>query len=108
MHFLLILAHPYLLPSSPILLYPVNRTFTLTCSILCGSSIEIQNLMWLANGQSLNEDNDQFYIETILPNTQRLTVFLTTKNYNFNQTNYTCRYDGKESTVLVRRRTSKF
>lgn len=64
--------------------------------------------MWLANGQSLNEDNDQFYIETILPNTQRLTVFLTTKNYNFNQTNYTCRYDGKESTVLVRRRTSKF
>ncbi|CAF2121135.1 unnamed protein product [Rotaria magnacalcarata] len=104
---LIVNSHPYLSPSSPILLYPVNRTFTITCSILCGSSIDVHNLMWLVNGQLLNEDRDQFFIETISPNTQRLTVFSNTKNNHFNQTNYTCRYDEKESSVLVRLRTKE-
>ncbi len=102
------LAHPYLSPSSPILLYPVNRTFSITCSLLCESSIELKNLIWLVNGQSLNEDRHQFFIETISFNTQRLTVFLNKKNNHFSQANYTCSYGGKESSVLVRRRTSKY
>lgn len=101
------LAHPYLSPRSPILLYPVNRTFTITCSLLCHQSIEIHNLIWLANGQLLHEDRHKFFIETISFNTQRLTVFLNTKGDHFNQTIYSCKYDGKESSILVRRRTSK-
>ncbi len=102
------IAHPYISPSSPILLYPVNRTFSITCSLLCESSIELKNLIWLVNGQSLNEDRHQFFIETISFNTQRLTVFLNKKNNHFSQANYTCSYHGKESSVLVRRRTSKY
>jgi hypothetical protein len=102
------LANPYLSPSSPILLYPVNRTFTITCSLLCDTSIDINNLIWLVNGQALYEDKHQFLIETISFNTQRLTIFLNKKNNHFHSANYTCRYDGKESSILVRRRTSKY
>ncbi|CAF2605643.1 unnamed protein product [Rotaria sp. Silwood2] len=104
---LIVNSHPYLSPSSPILLYPVNRTFTITCSLLCDPSIEIHKLMWLVNGHSLEDDKHKFFIETISFNTQRLTVLLNTKNNHFNQTNYTCRYDGKESSILVRRRTKE-
>jgi hypothetical protein len=102
-----ILAHPHLSPSSPILLYPVNRTFSITCSLLCDLSVQITNLIWLVNGQSLEENRQKFLIETISLNTQRLTVFLNKKNTYFSEANYTCKYDGKESTILVRRRTSK-
>jgi len=101
------LANPHLSPSSPILLYPVNRTFSITCSLLCDTSIEINNLIWLVNEQPLYEDRHQFLIETISSNTQRLTVFLNKKNNHFHPSNYTCRYNGKESSILVRRRTSK-
>ncbi|CAF1362090.1 unnamed protein product [Rotaria sp. Silwood1] len=104
---LIVNSHPYLSPSLPILLYPVNRTFTITCSLLCDSSIEIHKLMWFVNGHTLDEDKHKFFIETISFNTQRLTILLNTKNHHFNQTNYTCRYDGKESSILVRRRTKE-
>ncbi|CAF1251771.1 unnamed protein product [Adineta steineri] len=104
---LIVNSHPYLSPPSPILLYPVNRTFSITCSLLCDSSINFNNLIWLVNGQPLNEDRHEFLIETISFNTQRLTVFLHKKNHHFNQANYTCRYNGKESSVLVRRRTKE-
>jgi hypothetical protein len=106
--FFIKLANPHLSPSSPILLYPVNRTFSITCSLLCDTSIEINNLIWLVNEQPLYEDRHQFLIETISFNTQRLTVFLNKKNNHFYPTNYTCRYNGKESSILVRRRTSKW
>ncbi len=102
------LAHPHLSPSSPILLYPVNRTFSITCSLLCDTSIEINHLIWLVNGQALYENKYQFLIETISLNTQRLTVFLNKKNNHFHPANYTCKYNGKESSILVRRRTSKY
>ncbi len=79
----------------------------MTCSLLCDSSFDINNLIWLVNGQPLYEDRHQFFLEVISSNTQRLTVFLNKKNNHFSHANYTCRYDGKESSILVRRRTSK-
>ncbi len=101
------LADPHLSPSSPILLYPVNQTFTITCSLLCDASIDINQLIWLVNGQALDEDRHQFLLDTISLNTQRLTVFLNKKNHHFHPANYTCKYHGKESSILVRKRTSK-
>jgi hypothetical protein len=103
-----VLAQPYLSPPSPILLYPVNRTFSITCSLLCDDSIELDQLIWLVDGQALSEDRHQFSIETTSFNTQRLTVFLNKKTSHFGEANYTCKYHGKESTVLVRRRTSTY
>ncbi len=100
-------ADPHLSPSSPILLYPVNRTFSITCSLLCDTFIDIEKIIWLVNGQGLYEDRHQYHVETISFNTQRLTVFLNKKTNHFIPANYTCRYNGKESSVLVRRRTSK-
>jgi hypothetical protein len=102
-----ILAHPHLSPSSPILLYPVNRTFSITCSLLCDLKIDINDINWLVNGELLNDENEDFSIETISSQTQRLTVYLNKKNKHFTQANYTCRYHTKEATILVRRRTSK-
>jgi len=63
--------------------------------------------MWLVNGQALYEDKHEYLIETISFNTQRLTIFLNKKNHHFNPSNYTCRYQGKESSILVRRRTKE-
>jgi len=104
---LLVNSYPYISPSSPLLLYPVNRTFSITCSLLCDSEINLNDFNWLVNGELLNEDNHDYNIETISPNTQRLTVYLNKKNKNFIQANYTCVYDGKEATIFVRRRTKE-
>ncbi|UJR22942.1 hypothetical protein I4U23_025969 [Adineta vaga] len=104
---LIVNSQPYLSPSSPILLYPVNRTFSITCSLLCEESIELNQLSWLVNGHALSEDRHQFSIETISFNTQRLTIFLNKKANHFSQANYTCRYNGKESSVVVRKRTKE-
>jgi hypothetical protein len=101
------LARPYISPSSPLLLYPVNRTFSITCSLLCDLDINFNDFIWFINGELLNKDNYDFDIDTISSNTQRLIVYLNKKNKNFIQANYTCRYNGKEATILVRRRTSK-
>lgn len=102
------LAHPHLLPPSPILLYPVNRTFSMTCALLCDASIDIDRLVWLVNNRPLNNEKYKFHVETISSNTQRLTIFLHSKvDQLFNQANFSCRYNGKESSVLVRRRTRK-
>ena len=107
MKFFYKLAHPYISPSSPLLLYPVNQTFSITCSFLCDFDINLRDLNWFVNGELLNEDNDEYDIESISSNTQRLIVYLTKKNKNFLQANYTCRYDGKEASIFVRRRTSE-
>ncbi|CAF0933290.1 unnamed protein product [Adineta steineri] len=104
---LLVNSHPHLSPSSPLLLYPVNRTFTLTCSLLCDLEINLNDLIWLVNGELLNKTNHDFHIETISSNAQRLTISLNKRNRNFLQANYTCRYDGKETHILVRRRTKE-
>jgi hypothetical protein len=98
------IADPYISPSSPLLLYPVNRTFSITCSLLCDLNINFNEFNWFVNGELLNKDNYDFNIDTISSNTQRLTVYL---NKNFIQANYTCQYDGKEATIFVRRRTSE-
>ncbi|CAF1546617.1 unnamed protein product [Adineta ricciae] len=100
-------SRPYLSPSSPILLYPVNRTFSITCSLLCEESIELNQLTWLVNGHALSEDRHEFFIETVSFNTQRLTIFLNKKAHQFSQANYTCKYNGKESSIFVRRRTKE-
>lgn len=99
------LAHPKIFPASPLLLYPVNHTFSITCSLLCNSDMNSNGINWFMNEELLNNDNQDFNIETISPNTQRLTVYL---NKNFIQANYTCKYDEKEATILVRRRTSEW
>lgn len=101
-------ANPSISPVSPLLLYPVNRTFSITCSLLCETSIDLANLIWLVDGQELTEDRHPFRLETISFNEQRLTIFLNKKHRHFTSANYTCRYDGKESSILVRRRTSKY
>ncbi|CAF1642954.1 unnamed protein product [Adineta ricciae] len=102
---LLVNSHPHLTPPSPLFLYPVNRTFTLTCSLSCDSEIHFDDLTWLVNGQLLNQSNYDFHTEPISSNTQRLTIFFNKKTQNFHQANYTCRYNGKEAHILVRRRT---
>jgi hypothetical protein len=94
-------------PSSPLLLYPVNRTFSITCSLLCDFDINLNDFNWFINGELLNEDNYDYDIDTISSNTQRLTIYLNKKNKNFIQANYTCEYDGKEASIFVRRRTSE-
>ncbi len=101
------LAQPYISPSSPLLLYPVNRTFTLTCSLFCHLNINFHDFKWRINGELLTNDNHDFSIETISSHTQRLIVYLNKKNKNFIQANYTCSYDGKEASIYVRRRTSE-
>lgn len=103
-----ILARPFLTPSSPLLLYPVNRTFSITCSLLCAfEQIDLTRLHWLVDGELLNEEKNDYLLETLSSHTQRLTVYLNHRNRNFAQANYTCEYDGKEATTLVRRRTSE-
>jgi len=97
-------SRPYISPSSPLLLYPVNRTFSITCSLLCDLDINLNDFIWFVNGELLTRDNYDFDIDTISSNTQRLTVYL---NKNFIQANYTCRYDGKEATILVRQHTKE-
>jgi hypothetical protein len=101
------LAHPHLSPSSPLLLYPVNRTFSITCSLLCGLDVNLNDINWFVNGELLTNDNQDFDIENLSSNTQRLLIHLHKKHKNFLQANYTCRYDGREATILVRRRTSQ-
>jgi hypothetical protein len=101
------LAHPFLSPPSPLLLYPVNRTFTLTCSLFCHINLNINDFQWFINGELLTKDIHDYSIETISSHTQRLIVYLNKKNQNFLQANYTCAYDGKEATIYVRRRTSE-
>jgi hypothetical protein len=101
------LAHPYISPSSPLLLYPVNRTFSITCSLLCDLEINLNDLIWLVNEELLTEYDQDYHIETISSNTQRLTIYLNKKNRNFIQANYTCRYKGNEASILVRRHTSE-
>ena len=101
------LARPLISPSSPLLLYPVNRTFSITCSLLCDPKINLHGITWFVNGELLNDDNHDFNTELISSHTQRLNVYLHKKNKNFIEANYTCRYNGKEATILVRRRTSK-
>lgn len=102
----LLLASPHLSPASPILLYPVNRTFSITCSFLCEPAINPAKIIWLVDGEELNEDQHEFRREMLTMNAQRLTVFLNKKNQHFTSANYTCRYDDKETSVFVRRRTS--
>jgi len=103
----LFLANPYVTPSSPLLLSPSNRTFSITCSFLCQSSIDLAKLQWLINDEDLFTANYQFLLETITLNSQRLTIFLNKKvSHNFSSANFTCRYQDKQSTILVRRRTS--
>ncbi|UJR25976.1 hypothetical protein I4U23_007324 [Adineta vaga] len=102
---LLVNSHPHITPSSPLLLYPVNRTFSLTCSLSCDTEINFNDLTWLVNGELLNQSNYDFHTEPISSNTQRLTIFFNKKNQNFLQANYTCRYNEKEAHILVRRRT---
>ena len=103
-----ILARPLISPPSPLLLYPVNRTFSITCSMLCPfEQIELANLRWLVNGDLLTEDSNDFHIENISRHTQRLTVYLHKRTAHFFQGNYTCEYEGKQSTIFVRRRTSE-
>jgi hypothetical protein len=104
----ILLARPFLSPSSPLLLYPVNRTFSVTCSLLCAAEqIDLSRLHWLVDGELLNEEKNDYLLETLSSHTQRLTVYLNHRNKNFVQANYTCEYDGKEATTLVRRRTSE-
>jgi len=99
-------SQPHLSPSSPLLLYPVNRTFSITCSLLCPmEEINLQQMFWLVNGELLNAETNDFLLETISRHTQQLTVYLNGKMKHFTQANYTCVYDGKEATILVRRRT---
>ena len=99
-------AHPHLTPDSPILLYPVNRTFSITCSLLCEPTVDLDQLVWLVDGHALMDDPHTFHRETLSSHSQRLTVLLNKKNHHFPPTNYTCRYKEKESSILVRRRTS--
>lgn len=101
------LAQPYISPSSPLLLYPVNRTFTITCSLLCDWDINFDDFLWFVNGELLDRDNHDFRTETISAHTQRLTVYLNKRNRNFIEANYTCAYAGKEASIFVRRRTSE-
>lgn len=100
------IAQPHLSPDSPILLYPVNRTFSITCSLLCEPTVDLDQLVWLVDGQALLDDPRTFHRETLSSHSQRLTVLLNKKNHHFPPTNYTCRYKDKESSILVRRRTS--
>ncbi|CAF2310780.1 unnamed protein product [Rotaria sp. Silwood2] len=100
-------SHLYISPSSPLLLYPVNRTFSITCSLLCNVEINLNNFNWFINGELLNNDIYDYDIEIISLNTQRLTVYLNKKHKNFIQANFTCKYDEKETTILVRRRTKE-
>ena len=65
-------------------------------------------MFWLVNGELLNAETNDFLLETISRHTQQLTVYLNGKMKHFTQANYTCVYDGKEATILVRRRTSEF
>lgn len=104
---LLVNSYPHVSPPSPLLLYPVNRTFSITCSLLCDSNVDLTKLNWFVNGEYLNADNHEYHLETISSNTQRLTVHLKKKNKNFLHGNYTCEYNGKETSVFVRRRTKE-
>ncbi|CAF5050378.1 unnamed protein product, partial [Rotaria magnacalcarata] len=104
---LLVRAHPYIHPPLPILLYPVNQTFSITCSLLCNIEINSNNLHWFTNGKLLNHDDYDYDIDTISLNTQRLTVHLNKKHKDFIQANFTCKYDQKQATILVRRRTKE-
>lgn len=101
------IAHPHIFPSSPLLLYPVNQTFSITCSLLCNLEINTNHLHWYIDGELLNHDDYDYDIEIKSPSTQRLTVHLNKKHKNFIQANFTCKYDEKEATILVRRHTSK-
>lgn len=103
-----ILAQPHISPSSPLLLYPVNRTFTLTCSLLCDHDINFNAFFWLINGELIERSNEDYQQEILSPHTQRLTVYLNKKNLNFIEANYTCAYGEKEASIFVRRRTSEW
>ncbi|CAF0808375.1 unnamed protein product [Rotaria sordida] len=100
-------SHPHISPSSPLLLYPVNRTFSITCSLLCNVEINLKNFNWFINGELLNNDIYDYDIEIISLNTQRLNIYLSKKYKNFIQSNFTCKYDEKETTILVRRHTKE-
>jgi hypothetical protein len=101
-------AHPHLSPVSPLLLYPANRTFSITCTLPCRSTVDLEQFIWLVNGQRLTHDEHRFSLETLAFNSQRLTIVLTTTTTTntWSQMNYTCRYKQKESSIVVRRRTS--
>ncbi|CAF1405412.1 unnamed protein product [Didymodactylos carnosus] len=101
-----------------IIVYPVNRTFSLTCSLLCEqSSDKFDSLLpihWLFNGQLVNNilPNDHINIEILNYNTQRLTVYLNGRKHTRRiddkiAGNYTCQYKTLQTTVHVQRRTSR-
>lgn len=102
---LIVNSNPYLTPSSPLLLSPSNRTFSITCSFLCQSSIDLTKIQWLINDKDLFAEKYQFLLETLAFNSQRLTIFLNKKSHHFSSANFTCRYQERQSTILVRRRT---
>lgn len=101
------IAQPHISPPSPLLLYPVNRTFTLTCSLLCDHDINFNDFLWFINGELIERTNEDYQQEILYPHTQRLTVYLNKKNLNFIEANYTCAYGEKEASIFVRRRTSE-
>ena len=103
---IILIAHPHVSPSSPLLLNPVDRTFSITCSLLCDLDVNLNDINWLINGELLTNDNHDFDIENVSSNTQRLIVYLHKRHKNFLQANYTCRYNERETTILVRQRTS--
>lgn len=101
------IAQPHISPSSPLFLYPVNRTFTITCSLLCDNDIDFNRFLWLINGELLDREHEGYEREILSPHTERLTVYLNKKNLNFIEANYTCAYGEKEASIYVRRRTSE-
>ncbi|CAF1172647.1 unnamed protein product, partial [Didymodactylos carnosus] len=113
---LIVNSQPYVHPKH-IIVYPVNRTFSLTCSLLCEQSKDnigtLLPMHWLFNGQLVHNilPNDHINIELLSYNTQRLTVYLNgqkrTRTIDDKITgNYTCQYKTSQTTVHVQRRTS--